>query len=191
MQWSHHIDGICKKASKVLNFIRRNLSKCSTEVKSTAYLTLVRPIMEYAASVWDPHQQYLIDNIEKIQRRAARWVLSDYRQQSSVTNMLNLPYNYVIMSQDFHRFIRLFTIITLPSICHPTTYLHHTQLDNCIHIDTSSHLLPPPVTSKASFLNQSNSGTTYPMTVSAFTHLNTLTELFSQCLIKIYIVIIY
>ena len=53
MQWSHHIvDVICKKASKVLNFIRRNLSKCSTEVKSTAYLTLVRPIMEYAASVW-------------------------------------------------------------------------------------------------------------------------------------------
>ena len=89
MQWSHHIDGICKKAYKVLNFIRRNLSKCSTEVKSTAYLTLVRPIMEYAASVWDPHQQYLIDNIEKIQRRAARWVLSDHRQQSSVTNMLN------------------------------------------------------------------------------------------------------
>ena len=65
MQWSHHIDGICKKASKVLNFIWRNLSKCSTEVKSTAYLTLVRPIMEYAASAWDPHQQYLIDNIEK------------------------------------------------------------------------------------------------------------------------------
>ena len=129
MLWSHHIDGICKKASKVLNFIRRNLSKCSTEVKSTAYLTLVCPIMEYSASVCrDPHQQYLIDNIEKIQRRAARWVLSDYRQQSSVTNMLNQLHwptlHYVIMSQDFHRFIRLFTIITLPSICHPTTYLH-------------------------------------------------------------------
>ena len=45
--------------------------------------------MEYTASVWDPHQQYFIDNIKKIQRRAARWVLSDYRQQSSVTNMLN------------------------------------------------------------------------------------------------------
>ena len=88
MQWSHHIDVICKKASKVFNFIRRNLSKCS-EIKSTAYLSLARPIIEYAASVWDPHQQYLIDNIERIQRRAARWVLSDYNQQSSVTNMLN------------------------------------------------------------------------------------------------------
>ena len=135
MQWSHHIDGICKKASKVLNFIWRNLSKCSTEVKSTAYLTLVRPILEYAASVWDPHQQYLIDNIKKIQRRAARWVLSDYRQQSSVTNMLNqLHWPTLQLRHYVSRFIRLFTIITLPSICHPTTYLHHTQLDNCIHI---------------------------------------------------------
>ena len=88
MQWSHHIDNVCNKASKALNFIRRNLSKCSTEVKSTAYLTLVRPIMEYAACVWDPYQKYLTNNIEKIQRRATRWVLSDYRQQSSVTDML-------------------------------------------------------------------------------------------------------
>ena len=45
MQWSHHIDIVCNKVSKALNCIRRNLSKCSTKVKSTAYLTLVRPIM--------------------------------------------------------------------------------------------------------------------------------------------------
>ena len=77
MQWSHHIDIVCNKASKTLNFIWRNLSKCSTEVKSTTYLTLVRPIMEYTACVWDPHPKYLTDSIEKIQRRAARWVLSD------------------------------------------------------------------------------------------------------------------
>ena len=29
-------------------------------------------IMEYTACVWDPYQKYLTDNIEKIQRRAAR-----------------------------------------------------------------------------------------------------------------------
>ena len=29
---------------------------CSKEVKETAYLTLVRPCLEYAPSVWDPYQ---------------------------------------------------------------------------------------------------------------------------------------
>ena len=34
--------------------------------------------MEYAATVWDPHYQDHIQLLEKIQRRAARWVCQDY-----------------------------------------------------------------------------------------------------------------
>lgn len=88
MSWSHHIHTITNKASRTLNFIKRTLSKCSSDVKTTAYFTLVRPTLEYAATVWDPHQQYLIDEIEKVQRRAARWVKADYRMTSSVSMML-------------------------------------------------------------------------------------------------------
>ena len=78
------------KASRSLNFIRHNLSNCSKEVKESAYLTLVSPCLEYAACVWDPYQLYLKNEIEKVQRRAARWILSDYSRYSSVTNMLSL-----------------------------------------------------------------------------------------------------
>ena len=127
MQWSHHIDIVCNKASKALNLIRRNLSKCSTEVKSTAYLTLVRPIMEYAACVWDPYQKYLTDNIEKIQRQAARWVLSDYRQQSSVTDMLHKlqwpslqQCQYTLRLSQFHKIVHHHT--TTASTYHLTFY---------------------------------------------------------------------
>ena len=56
---------ICKKASKALNFIRRNLSKCSTKVKYATYLTLVQPIMEYAASVLAPHVLSVFDLLFK------------------------------------------------------------------------------------------------------------------------------
>ena len=72
MHWSHHITAMCKKANKSLNFIRQNLSKCHQDIKISAYLTAVRPLLEYAACIWDPHQEYLIYEIEKIQRRAAR-----------------------------------------------------------------------------------------------------------------------
>ena len=33
----------------------------------TTCLTLVRPVLKYAAVIWDPHQQYLIDNINEEQ----------------------------------------------------------------------------------------------------------------------------
>jgi len=88
IQWSHHISTMCSKANRSLNFLRRNLSKCNSDIKENAYLTIVRPTLEYAACVWDPHQEYLIYDIEKIQHRAARWVLSDYSYYSSVTDML-------------------------------------------------------------------------------------------------------
>ena len=88
MSWSHHIHTITNKANRTLNFIQRTLSKCSSDVKTTAYRTLVRPTLEYAAIVWNPHQQYLIDEIERVQRRTARWVKADYRMTSSVSMML-------------------------------------------------------------------------------------------------------
>ena len=42
------------RAIKVFNFVKRNLGSCPASTKRIAYLPLVRPIMEYAAPVWDP-----------------------------------------------------------------------------------------------------------------------------------------
>ena len=71
------------------NSAKRIVHQCTSSVKETAYITLVRPILEYASVVWDPHQQYIINNIEMIQRRAAWWVKQDYRLTSSVSDMIN------------------------------------------------------------------------------------------------------
>jgi len=91
MTWSHHNDIQCKvnKATKVLNFIKHILYKCTREVKTTAYFTLVKPLLEYAAMVWDPYQQFLFDKIEMILWRAARWVMGNYHLTSSVSDMLS------------------------------------------------------------------------------------------------------
>ena len=55
LSWSSHITYVANKATRVLNFLKRHLSKCSTAIKASAYLLLVRPLMEYACAVWDPH----------------------------------------------------------------------------------------------------------------------------------------
>ena len=89
LSWSPHISDIVTKASRALNFIKHNLSKCLSQVKESVYLTMVRPQLEYASDVWDPHYVGDIMELEKVQRRAAHWVLNDYGWFSSVSSMLN------------------------------------------------------------------------------------------------------
>ena len=90
LTWAAHINKTCHKANKHLAFIRRNLPINSSHVKETAYKGLVRPILEYCSSVWDPHHiNKYKDRLEMVQRRAARFTLGRHHNRSSVTNMLH------------------------------------------------------------------------------------------------------
>ena len=61
-------------------------------MKERCYTTLVRPSAEYASQVWDPHYRVDVENLEKIQKRAARWVTNNYRMETGNTkiNLQNL-----------------------------------------------------------------------------------------------------
>ena len=88
LSWNTHINRITNKANQTLGFLRRNIKVHSTQLKSVAYKTLVRPQLEYCSTVWSPYTQTNIAKLEAVQRRAARWASNDYRQTSSVTDML-------------------------------------------------------------------------------------------------------
>lgn len=89
LKWDKHITDTCAKAFKQLGFLRRRLSKAPQAVKLTAYKTLVRPILEYGSIVWDPHQKYLRDKLERLQNRALRFIYSKYSWHESATDMRN------------------------------------------------------------------------------------------------------
>jgi len=57
MSFSMHINTIISNAMKTLNFVRQNVHNCNESTKAAAYLGLVRPKLEYASAVWDPHQK--------------------------------------------------------------------------------------------------------------------------------------
>ena len=53
-RWNTHVSNVCTKASRALEFLRRNLYSCPQEVKESDYKGLVRPVLDYFSSVWDP-----------------------------------------------------------------------------------------------------------------------------------------
>ena len=55
LRWNDHVNEITTKANKTLNFLRHNLLTCSAQSKEQAYKALVRRIVEYSATAWDPY----------------------------------------------------------------------------------------------------------------------------------------
>ena len=88
MDWGQHVSEISSKATKTLGFLRRNLAFAPRSTQEVAYKTLVRPKLEYAAPIWSPHLKLQINQIEKVQRTAARWTCRRWRNTSSVGEML-------------------------------------------------------------------------------------------------------
>ena len=88
LRWNDHIDYVTSKANSTLGFVRRNINVGNPQIKETAYKTLVRPILEYSSTVWDPYTSTATKKVESIQHRAARVTLNRYRRTSSVGAML-------------------------------------------------------------------------------------------------------
>ena len=69
LSWDYHVNYICAKANKVLGLIRQTFGPNNSEGVSTAYKTLVRPILKYGCQVWNPylgtgqkaHQKYRVN----------------------------------------------------------------------------------------------------------------------------------
>ena len=78
LSWSKHISNIRAKASRTLGLIRRYFGPCDRTVKEKAYQCLVRPQIDYTASVWSPYTHRDKSMLESVQRQAARFTLGDY-----------------------------------------------------------------------------------------------------------------
>ena len=81
LNWTAQCNSVARIAQQILGVIRRNLNKCPAHIKSIAYTTLVRPILEYASASWDPHCLKQVKTLERIQRQAARFCTQNYSRE--------------------------------------------------------------------------------------------------------------
>ena len=95
--WTEHYNKISCKAYMTLNLIRRTLPLlASTSLKRQLYLSLVRSHLTYCSQLWRPRLIKDIINLERIQKRATKYLLSnnqiDYKSRSTSLHLLPLSY---------------------------------------------------------------------------------------------------
>jgi hypothetical protein len=73
LSWADQVNYTMKKAWKTLHFTMRILKKGNSNTKSLAYMSLVRPILEYGASYWDPYREGQITASNRVQKKAAKF----------------------------------------------------------------------------------------------------------------------
>ena len=81
LSWNSHTDMITAKANRMLGLIKRKCKDLKdTATLKTLFCYLVRSNLEYCSVVWSPFTKRDIDKLERIQRRATKFILKSNDQ---------------------------------------------------------------------------------------------------------------
>jgi hypothetical protein len=100
LSWKKQVESQSTKANQILGYVKtttKNLKSLTT--RRTIYLTVVRAHLGYATQVWAPQTVEQIRKIERVQRRATKYILhlpfnSDvsYKDRLIQCNLIPLTY---------------------------------------------------------------------------------------------------
>ena len=129
LTWTTHISDICSAALKKLWFVRSKLKQAPIRTKMLPFNAIVRSKLEYAAEIWDPHTKNDILKLERVQRKAVRFIYGKYARKDSPS--LLMSQNGIQTLQTRRKINRLVLLhntlaaknnMVLPSsVCRPTT----------------------------------------------------------------------
>ena len=105
LNWTTHIDKTAHKANYIITraFLHQNIRTCNQKTKQIAYTTLIRPILEYASTVWDPHAATNTHKLEMVQRRSARLVMHNFDPRSDLARNIDNKIQTVVILLDFQK----------------------------------------------------------------------------------------
>ena len=76
------------RANLKRQLVQINLRTCNRDINLQCYKTYVKPITEYVSPAWGTNNKNVIQKIENVQRKAARFILIDYDKDSRVSKMI-------------------------------------------------------------------------------------------------------
>uniref|UniRef100_A0A1X7TDQ4 Reverse transcriptase domain-containing protein n=1 Tax=Amphimedon queenslandica TaxID=400682 RepID=A0A1X7TDQ4_AMPQE len=109
LSWSGHYKFISSKAYSQLSLVKRCFRNAFTSVKKLIYISLVRSKITYCSQLWRPMLIKDILCIERIQRRATKYITNDYNKSTYKERLLSLnllPLMYLYELNDVLFFIK-------------------------------------------------------------------------------------
>lgn len=82
------MSNISASAFRKLYLLRDKLKGAPSDSKLLAYSSIIRPRLEYARTVWDSSTKLNFETLERIQRKANRFVNSKYRNSDLPANLI-------------------------------------------------------------------------------------------------------
>ena len=128
LSWGNHVSNICSRAKKHLGMLyRRFYRDADSSTLRMLYTTSVRPLLEYAVPVWDPHLLKDIKAIESVQRFATKvctkaWLGVDCNDRLSMLNLTTLKTKHCLLYKVLNgrTFLPNPPIIPRPNTSHDT-----------------------------------------------------------------------
>ena len=94
LKWRTHCQHSAAKANSILGQLRQAFHAWNPQSFKSLYTAFVRPHLEYATSVWNPHKRADVRIIENVQRRATKLVsrIRDrcYQDRLAILNLTTL-----------------------------------------------------------------------------------------------------
>ena len=108
LTWNDHYRLITARAYKSLGIIRRTFITNSISTKRQLFISLVRSQLSYCSIIWRPHLSKHIVVLEKVQKRATKFILNNYslNYKNRLIAIHLLPLMYQLELNDLMFFIQ-------------------------------------------------------------------------------------
>ena len=135
-----HINGISARAMQRVGILFRGFSSRNFKLLRSAFITYIRPILEFNSTVWNPTRKYLITQIEKVQRSFTKRIPTltnlSYSERLSALNLE--PLELRRLRFDLIYYYKIFNNLTPLS---PTDYFN-------MYVPPSASRTPMPIIQK-------------------------------------------
>jgi len=116
LNFDHHINKIIKKAYSRIGILFKGFASREVQLLKQAYTTYIRPVLEYASSVWSPHLLKHINSLERVQKYFTKQIPSlrqfSYPERLALIGLeplevRRLKFDLILYYKSFHNLVAL------------------------------------------------------------------------------------